>query len=80
MSRQLRELADPAHPYHHAPRGQWLLIGAPTDRPYPCRCYGPCGSRCPCRGRADHLDQMPALCCARRAAETATRRREEAHA
>jgi hypothetical protein len=80
VSRRLRELADPAHPYHHAPRGVWLIAGTSAADPYPCMCRGSssgCGYRCPCRGRTDHLDLMPAMCCARRAAETAVRRAEK---
>lgn len=75
MSRYLRELADPAHPYHHAPRNRWLIAGTPLREAYPCRCHGTrgCTRACPCRGRTDHLDQMSQRCCARRAAETAAR-------
>jgi hypothetical protein len=61
----------------------WLIAGTPIDRTYPCKCvlgqrckpwYRGCESApCPCAGRTD-TDAMPAHCCARRAAESATRR------
>jgi hypothetical protein len=60
----------------------WLIAGIPRTRTYPCKCV--LGQRCkpwvsgsayccPCAGRTD-TDAMPAHCCARRAAESATRR------
>lgn len=55
--------------------GVWLVAGTPTAEPYPCMCRGQrgCTRHCPCRGRTDHLDQMPTVCCGRRAAETNAR-------
>lgn len=55
-------------------RGTWLVAGTDLGDTYPCLCMGmrDCGRHCPCRGRRD-TDQMPPLCCARRAAETAER-------
>lgn len=52
----------------------WAVTRTPITKPYPCRCderrYSRCSPKyCPCAGRTDHLDQMPAGCCARRAAE-----------
>jgi hypothetical protein len=61
----------------------WLIaFGHRIDQTYPCRCE--LGQRCkpwvsggsapcPCAGRTD-TDAVPAHCCARRAAESATRR------
>lgn len=73
MTRRVRELEHPHHPYHHAPRNTWLVTGTPIDRTYPCRCNPDgCRNTCPCRGRLDTLD-LPARCCARRAADTAAR-------
>lgn len=65
--------ADPAHPYWTAPRDVWLATGDPWAAPYPCLCLGdrkrPCDpQRCPCAGRVDPIDHVPATCCARRAA------------
>lgn len=66
-----RVLADP-HP-NRAPRGMWLAAGTPTDRPYPCRCNPDgCRRQCPCNGRHHTID-LPARCCARRAADTTAR-------
>ena len=56
--------------------GLWLIARSPTNRPYPCRCRGNCGMRCPCHGRTDTA-AMPTVCCARRAAETAARQLAE---
>ena len=54
--------------------GRWLVAGTDLADVYPCLCHGrrECGRRCPCRGRAD-WQQMPAVCCARRAGETKQR-------
>lgn len=63
-----RDLADPNHPYHRAPRGVWFYAGTPeTDGRYPCMCFGrkACTNRCPCSGRTD-TESMPAMCCSRR--------------
>lgn len=78
MTRRRGELADLHHPHHHAPRNTWLTTGTPTGRTYPCRC-NPDGCRhtCPCNGRRHTID-LPARCCARRAAETTARQRREA--
>lgn len=59
---------------HQRPVGVWLVAGSALADVYPCRCNGSreCGKRCPCRGRTD-VDRLPALCCARRAAETKER-------
>lgn len=73
MTRRPRELTDPAHPYWNAPRNTWLAVGTPTNKPYPCRCAdNGCRRTCPCGGRNHSID-LPARCCARRAAETAAR-------
>lgn len=69
--------SDPKHPYWTAPRDIWLATGAPWAAPYPCLCLGekgrPCDPRwCPCYGRVDPIDHVPARCCARLAAQTRT--------
>lgn len=66
-------------PVATSPTGVWLVARIPTHRTYTCRCH--LGKRCktdlafgcPCMGRIDGLDKMPAHCCARRAADTNAR-------
>lgn len=76
MKTDERPLADRAHPYWTAPRDTWLIARVPVLAVYPCRCTVDrrCDPRrCPCSGRVDSLDQMPTVCCARRAYETRRR-------
>lgn len=75
------DLANPAHPYHRAARGTWLIARTAVTASYPCRCsvVKTCNpTHCPCSGRADALASMPSICCARRRAETAARRQDAA--
>lgn len=72
-------IAVDGRPVRTEPIGQWLLARIPLGRTYPCRCNlgKRCGTNpafgCPCMGRVDALDKMPAHCCAKRAAETTVR-------
>lgn len=65
-------MATKARPARTAPLDRWLWAGTPGSEPYPCMCYGSraCTKRCPCHGRTDGLDAMPALCCAKTTKES----------